>query len=416
MFETLESRKMFSVTAATIHQTLYVYGDADHNGISVEKSGPDLVVKKYVQGSGYQQIFKASDAAVTAIRVYGYDGNDTISIADAVTDRATVYGGRGADFLKGGGGQAFLWGHGNFVGNPDLDAATDDSAADVTVSGPGYATHYGQKGNDTLLTDENAVSDHDVMFGGPGNDTFRVVGGGSQAYAYGEAGNDALVARQSAVQKVAFQGGAGSDRVDYTAWTEAVYARPDGSAWSGLRFGVRRQVIGADVEIIDGTNKADSFSGTDGNNTFYGRGGNDALNGNGGDDKLMGGDGNDTIFGGGGNDSIAGDKGNDKLFGDDGNDTITGGDGSDDAHGGAGNDRLNGNRDSDWLYGDAGFDTLVGGHGADYLVTHDGTGGNDVAFGDNQDGTDSDGFLDVAYYDKGAQFSDTLVGVESKAS
>src|SRR3954471_22784667 len=116
MLEDLENRRMFAVTAAAFHDTLYVWGDSASNGISVEKSGADLVVKQYVSGSGYGEIFRASDAYVQSIRVYGYDGADTISIADSVTDPATVMGGRGGDYLKGGGGQTELWGHGNWAG------------------------------------------------------------------------------------------------------------------------------------------------------------------------------------------------------------------------------------------------------------------------------------------------------------
>jgi Ca2+-binding RTX toxin-like protein len=430
MLESLESRRMFSVTADAFHETLYIWGDNQNNGISVEKQGNDLVAKRY-NGSSYVEFFHASDSYVKNIRIYGYAGNDTISIADNVTDPAVIYGGKGADWLKGGGGQTELWGHGNWAGDPDHGPASDDSAADVTVSGKGYAIHYGQKGNDTLITDDNATSGYDVMYGGDGNDKFYINGHGNRAYAYGQNGNDYFAAKQSATQKASFYGGAGYDQADYTAWTSAVYVRPDGATESGLRFGTRRQILDTDVEFVQGTNQADHFSGSEGNNTFYGHGGNDLMYGHGGNDILVGGDGNDEIFGGNGddylvgdagndriygnagNDSIFGNAGNDKLFGDGGNDVISGGDGSDEIRGGAGNDTLRGDRDGDWIYGDAGSDKLVGGHGADYLVSNDGIAGNDLVYGDNEDGTEAWGFLDVAWTDKSWLLKDFTFGVES---
>lgn len=416
MYETLENRKMFSVTADAFHETLYVWGDANNNGISVEKSGANLVVKQYVGGQGYQQLFSASDAYVKQVRVYGYAGADTISIADNVTDPATVYGGKGGDWIKGGGGQSDLWGHGDWAGNADHSQASDDGAADTIVSGKGYATHHGQKGDDTLITDENAASGYDVMMGGDGNDRFYVNGHGNTAYAFGEAGADSFVAKQSSTQTAVFNGGAGWDRADYTAWTAAVYVRPDGATLSGALAGDRHQYIGSDVEFVEGTSKADLFSGTAADNTFYGHGGDDTMYGNGGADTLAGMDGNDKLFGGAGNDILIGGAGNDTLSGGDGDDSAYGGVGNDDIHGGAGNDKLYGQGDADWIYGDAGGDLLVGGSGADYLVTHDGVLANDLVRGDNEDGSGAAGFLDVAYVDKGKLFGDITIGVESVTS
>jgi Ca2+-binding RTX toxin-like protein len=371
--ELLESRVLYSVTADSFHHTLYVWGDSKPNGISVDKDGSDLVAKRYTAGK-YVEFYRVPDADVNYVRVYGYAGGDTISISDAVTDEVTVYGGADADWIKGGGGVSRLYGHGNFAGDPDHSAESDDSADDTLVSGKGYALLYGQGGNDSLYTDTNATSAADVMYGGEGADKFYVQGQGDMAYVFGEGGNDTLFPTQSATQKAVFAGGAGTgDKVDYSSWTAAVYVRPDGSnTYSGLRFGTQRQLIESDVEVVIGTNLADYFVGGDTDNTFYGKGGDDVMFGNGGCD---------TLFGEGGKDELHGGNAHDKLYGGD---------------------------QSDWLYGDAGNDTLVGGQGSDYLHANDGVWGNDLIYGDNADGSGSADF-DVAFIDLG----DLLVGVEA---
>lgn len=416
MFETLENRKLFAVTASAFHDTLYVWGDANGNGLSVEKQGTDLVVKKYVGGghAGYEEFFRVAATSVSKIRMYGYGGADTMTVGDTVTHEATLMGGKGGDYLKGGGGMSYLWGHGNWAGNADHDPATDDASADILVSGKGYAVHYGQKGNDSHYTDTTVGSGYDVMYGGEGADNFTVSGSGNHAYAFGDGGNDTFKATQAATQNASFYGGAGYDTVDYSAWTNGVFVSPNGVDYSGSRYGVRRHVIQADVETVMGGSGNDYFSGSSGNNTFFGNAGDDTMYGNGGADILLGGNGNDYLSGGNGADFLNGEAGNDTLYGGNDNDTLYGGAGQDDMHGGYGNDYLYGEADSDWLYGDGGNDTLVGGTGADYLVSHDGVFGNDVIYGDNQDGTGAGwGVMDVAYIDQGWPMFDFVFGVES---
>jgi Ca2+-binding RTX toxin-like protein len=325
-------------------------------------------------------------------------------------------GGRGGDYLKAGGGQTELWGHGNWAGSADHDPATDDAAADMLVSGKGYSIHYGQKGNDSHYTDTNAVSGYDVMYGGEGNDTFYVSGHGNHAYAFGENGSDSFRPSQAATQGSSFYGGGGWDSTSYRNWTQAVYVRPDGATLSGLRSGARLNYLQADVEFVEGTEYGDYFSGSEGANTFYGWGGNDLMFGNGGNDLLVGQSGSDSLYGDNGADYLVGDAGNDFLYGGNDNDTVYGNAGSDDIHGGAGNDQLYGQEDSDWIYGDAGNDTLVGGAASDYLVSNDGIFGNDRIYGDNIDGSGGFGSFDIAYIDRMLFIQDNVSGVESVSS
>jgi len=421
MFETCEMRRMMAVTADAFHNTLYVWGDANANGISVEKSGSDLVVKKYTSGVGYSEIFRKADSYVNHVRIYGYDGADTITIADNVTDPATIMGGRGADYLKAGGGQSNVYGHGDWSDDPSGShkLSTDDSAADNLVSGAGYSILHGQKGNDsfyTTYTGAGATTQYDVMNGGDGNDNFYTTGQ-RQAYAFGQNGNDTFYAGK---QRTLFSGGAGSDTIDFANFGEGVYVRPDGVGYSGENVGSRKLIIQTDVEIAYGTNYNDYFSGSDNANIFFGRKGVDSLFGNAGNDVLNGGDNGDYINGGNGNDIIIGEAGNDSLYGGSHNDSVYGGLGTDDIHGGSGNDHLYGQEDGDWIYGDSGNDLMVGGAGADFLDSHDGVVANDILYGDNTNGTGGGGgVLDVAFIDRIGNLlwqKDATYGFESVAS
>jgi Ca2+-binding RTX toxin-like protein len=417
-FDWLESRRMFAVTADAFHNTLYVWGDAGANGISVEKSGADLVVKRYVSGSGYVELFRSSDSYVNAVRIYGYDGPDTISVNDNVTDRTYIMGGRGADWIRAGGGENTVHGHGDWAADPSgsHNPATDDNATDTLIGGKGYNMLYGQNGNDTLfaaMSGATGASSYDMLFGGEGHDAFHTNGTGN-AYCFGGNGNDTFKAGR---QWASFYGEDGSDGVDFADFGEAIYARPDGATWSGSRTGTRNNQIQSTVEAVLGTQWADYFSGTNDANTFFGRAGNDTAYGHGGNDIILGEGGADRIYGGAGDDYLYGGDDNDVIYADAGNDHVFGGNGSDDIHGGAGNDNLLGEAGGDWIYGDAGNDKLVGGSGADYLHSHDGVAGNDTLFGDNENGTGGIGALDVAYVDRTMigffSLRDSTTGVES---
>jgi Ca2+-binding RTX toxin-like protein len=399
MFERLETRKLLAITADAFHNTLYVWGDSGNNGISIEKVGTDLVVKRYVGGghSGYEEFFRKADSYVNTIRVYGYAGMDTITINDNVTDPAFVFGGPGADWMKGGGGQNELWGHGNWPDDPSGNhkPSTDDSATDTLIGGKGYNILHGQKGNDVLMAAINNStpnSSYDMMYGEEGNDTFYLNGTGEAAFGFGGDGDDTFHATQ---QRSSFYGDAGHDKVDYSNFGQALYAKPDGSTYSGNRYGDRTHVIQATVEEVIGTPFGDYMVGTGLRNIFRSAGGNDRMWGHGGNDVLHGGEGNDTMYGGAGNDDLAGSKGNDSMFGDDGADRMWGGD------------------HNDYIHGGSGGDSLVGGPGSDTIDARDGVGFNDKVFGDNEDGSVAAGFTDTAYVDRITIFLATLEDVTS---
>lgn len=53
---------------------------------------------------GYKQIFTTPSAPIAQLKVFGYDGDDTITISDNVSLPAVLMGGRGGDYIAGGGG------------------------------------------------------------------------------------------------------------------------------------------------------------------------------------------------------------------------------------------------------------------------------------------------------------------------
>ncbi|MES2128518.1 MAG: Ig-like domain-containing protein [Pseudomonadota bacterium] len=85
-----------------------------------------------------------------------------------------------------------------------------------------------------------------------------------------------------------------------------------------------------DNQVINGSNKADTFTDTAGHDsTYYGGNGNDVLCGADGADVLVGDNGDDVLMGGAGSDSLYGGNGGDVLFGGAGSDRLTGDNGPD---------------------------------------------------------------------------------------
>lgn len=437
MFEQLENRRHLSVTADSFHSTLYVWGDSNANGLSVEKSGSNLVVKEYKgSGIGYQSIYSVPSSSVEFVRVYGYDGVDTITINDNVTQKTTVMGGRGADWMKAGGGETTMYGHGNWADDPSGShkPATDDNAADTLVSGAGYTIAYGQGGNDSFYTtfgNAGSTSQYDALFGGNGNDTFNLTGR-RQAFVFGDAGNDTFKI-YSQNQAANLYGGTGGDTVDYASFGIAVHVEINAKSGPLAAYNDRRQLITPDVENIKGTPFNDKLVGDSANQNLFGQAGHDLIYGNGGNDLVDGGEGNDTLYGNAGNDTIFGQNGNDKIQGGDHADYLFGGVGYDSMYGGNGDDYMNGGVNNDLMYGDAGNDTLYGESGTDWLYS--GTGNNklvggtesdylyakngglgDKVFGDNENGTGAGSSFDVVVIDRvfaGVFFYDFATGAES---
>ena len=152
-----------------------------------------------------------------------------------------------------------------------------------------------------------------------------------------------------------------------------------------------------EINVITGTDAANTLISTDFPDTIRGLGGDDQLIGGGGADYLYGGSGGDSLTGGDGNDLLSGDGGHDYLNGGAGDDELTGGDGNDHLIGGSGYDRLDGGDGDDRLEGDGQGEYLYGGAGNDVLVGGAGSTGNFLIGGPGDDTLIGAG-RDVAMY------------------
>lgn len=215
-----------------------------------------------------------------------------------------------------------------------------------------------------------------------------------------------------------FQGGSGTDTLDYGWATSAVVV----DLVLGKSSGGGGNDRFSGIDNVKGSAHADRIVGNSGSNVLAGGAGDDSLSGGGGNDRLIGGTGRDTLRGDAGDDWLEGGQGDDVLDGGSGFDTVdysaapgavavdlnagtaTGGDGTDTLvsieavagsafddtlignwavnylAGNAGNDVLRGGGGDDWLSGGAGNDILDGGTGADRML---GGAGDDTYYVDN---------------------------------
>jgi Ca2+-binding RTX toxin-like protein len=340
--------------------------------------------------------------------LFGLDGNDVLNGGDG---NDTLSGGEGNDVMDGGAGQNMVW----------FYAATGPISASLA------AGTSGGQGNDTFANVESlSGGDYgdtltgdgadNLLFGNGGNDTLS--GGAGNDYLDGGAGDDTM------------DGGPGTfDSVNYYNAPGAITA----SVATHTATGDGADTF-SDVELVSGSNYADTLSGGTADVWLNGNGANDTITGGSGNEFLFGGPGDDTISGGTGDDFLAPGAGTDTLDGGPGfdkaaywdapgpitasvetntatgdgtdtytsiegihggnyDDTLTGsaaneeffGNGGDDTiHAGGGNDNLNGWDGNDSLSGDAGDDYIDGWNGND---TIDGGDGNDALRG--RDGNDT---------------------------
>jgi Ca2+-binding RTX toxin-like protein len=269
--------------------------------------------------------------SIERLEIDGNGGNDTVSVTKNV--RADVFGGEGDDRITTSGGDDYV------VGGPGNDAISTGYGAD---------TLYGEDGNDRL----DGGRDGDLLDGGNGADT--VLGGD---------GSDDFPAEEATKAADVYRGGPGHDTVDYSDRSTRVMVDLDGAADDGAQG--EGDLVGSDVEQVDGSSGNDKLVGSPGKNTLHGFGGDDVLLGGDGDDSLHGGDGDDRVDGGLGDDALYGSGWSDS---DPGSDTLIGADGDDYLVGGAGSDSLNGGWGADsFVEGSApsGADDIVGGPGRD---------------------------------------------------
>lgn len=155
------------------------------------------------------------------------------------------------------------------------------SAAADTLIGRNSNSTWAIGGVGSGSVGSTAFSSFESLQGGTANDTFRVSEGVSSG--------------------IAINGGSGTDKLDYAAYSNATNVNVDLGAGTATGFGgvsdIENVAGGAGNDVIRGDNNANMLAGNQGSDIVLGGGGNDTINGNVGRDILIGGDGADTIIG-----------------------------------------------------------------------------------------------------------------------
>jgi Ca2+-binding RTX toxin-like protein len=241
------------------------------NGVSTDFNPAGLTALAIYGHNGNDTIQINSLTSPVALYAFGQNGSDTITVAAGVTRNTVLSGGGGDDIITGGGGNDFI---------------TGGDGSDQLNGGTGNDLLRGGDGNDTLT-------------GGPGNDIY-----GFSAASSGVE-TDTVVAAN----------GDGSDALNFSQMTTDVVV--DLTSDTALATMLNRMVItgaagqAANIVNVYGGSGNDTISGNDASNRMYGNGGNDILNGGNGNDVLSGGQGDDTLDGGEGNDTLRGGAGDD---------------------------------------------------------------------------------------------------------
>src|SRR5262249_4363455 len=167
-----------------IGTTLVITGGAGNDSVSIStisagNGSNGAKVTGTLNGQSVNQTFRQT---LTQIRVSVGGGNDTVTIADAITIPTVIDAGAGADSVKGGGGSDLVFGG---AGNDTISAAAGDDNVDA---GAGNDSIIGGLGRDLLM----GGTGDDIIQGGDGNDL--LIGGLGADQLFGQNGDDILVA------------------------------------------------------------------------------------------------------------------------------------------------------------------------------------------------------------------------------
>lgn len=238
-----------------------------------------------------------------ADHLYGGDtGNDDYEGFEGLAGNDVIDGGSGFDEVRytndaGYQNAAGQLGTQGVVVNLSTTARTVDldgagPGAPIVVAAGTARDGYGDTDTLTSIEGVRATNANDWIFGGAGDERFRLF-----------AGADVV------------DGGGGTDQVDYRReWTggNGVTVVLGGTvAVNGVTAGTARDVSGAidtlsNIEDVRGTDGSDAIVGDNGANLLRGEGGGDNLTGNGGNDTLHGGAGFDRANYGNESGGIAG--------------------------------------------------------------------------------------------------------------
>ena len=250
-------------------------------------------------------------------------GDDNI---DARGGADTIAGGMGDDHIvAGGGGDVVRGGDGDDIvfGGAGMDWVSGGKGDDRLFGGDDDDALFGDEGDDEM----HGEAGDDLLFGGAGDD--RLFGGGGGDELLGGEGDDLLAGGEGADTVMAeagddivlgeadgaddrYDGGTGSDLIDYSAVTGSI----DVDLLTGQASG---EQIGTDR--LAGFESLKTGSGDD---TVAGSSFGEVLDTGAGDDLIGDGDGTDTVLAGAGDDRIqaALDAVADSFDGEEGTDTL----------------------------------------------------------------------------------------------
>ncbi|WP_163292985.1 FecR domain-containing protein [Desulfovibrio sp. JC022] len=204
------------------------------NGTTSGAHGQDTIENiEGITGSTHDDTLDGDNADNT---IYGNDGVDTI------------HGGGGADTLVGGAGNDSLYGDGG-IDTVSYAGASGGVTVDLSLN-----TATGADGNDTLSSIEN------------------VIGSSHADNITGDSGGNIFVDTDSADD--AYNGGLGTDTVDYSGRGSAVQALFDQNKVS---YGMMQFDTITSIEIVIGTQYDDSFQIGDSNATMHAGEGTDHM-------------------------------------------------------------------------------------------------------------------------------------------
>jgi Ca2+-binding RTX toxin-like protein len=206
-----------------------------------------------------------------------------------------------------------------------------------------------------------ATTGADMYVGSAFDDTFTGVGAGDSIF--GGTGNDTVV--------IAGGGPVTLDLANPLAFAAAPFTL----------VSVENVTTSTGFDVILGNEVANILNGNGGTDALAGRGGNDSLIGGSGNDTLDGGAGTDTLEGGSDSDLMTGGVGADLLLAGSGDDTLSGGSDNDTLQGGDGNDVLTGGQGDDLIFGGVGNDIIDARFGADTIFG--GSGGETIIVDQN---------------------------------
>lgn len=300
-------------------------GAGANDGAAAENDDVMSDVEVVTGGSGDDTLTAHASLPAT---LNGGPGNDTL-IGGSGND--TLNGGAGNDILRGMAGNDVMNGD---DGNDTFDEGSAANGSDVMNGGAGIDTvDYSARTVALVVTmdgvaandgeageNDNVKADIENLKAGSGDDTITgnamsnvITGGAGNDVLNGGAGDDVFPQGAAADGNDTISGGPGVDKVDYSGRSADITATLDGVTPSGDLTANEADILGSDVENLEGGSGDDVLTGNGSANELVGNAGDDTLSGLGGDDTIEGGAGDDDISCGAGFDVTVGRVGTDTV-------------------------------------------------------------------------------------------------------